>query len=349
MTCISRPSPESLSSSCTSSRRHCSPLMAYSLPPLRNRVREMVTSLYSMGRAPSALSMVRSTSARPSGPLVAVPAKMTSSILPPRRVLAPCSPITQASASTTFDLPEPLGPTTAVTPGSKANVVGVAKDLNPLRVRLFRYTRLLDVRCPRVPGLERRGAQRAGLASRTLRSAVLRAGLDLLGELLVVRAVIAGERVAADLLRLRHLVGAGLLTVQRLQVGLQRVRNGTQMQAPDLLRVGLDRGAVAAAQGLGADGFQLGAPLGALAVLLRGLQVGAQRLGQFEPAVHEPLADRAARRARGRARGRRLGGHGAAEHQGGTDGEGCDGHGDRLHASDSARCASCGRQRRVRG
>src|SRR3954447_17506040 len=93
-----------------------------------------------IGRAPSALSMVSSTSARPRGPLVAVPAKMTSSILPPRRVLAPCSPITQARASTTFDLPDPLGPTTAVTPGSKAKVVGCANDLKPLRVRLLRYT-----------------------------------------------------------------------------------------------------------------------------------------------------------------------------------------------------------------
>src|SRR6187402_1225131 len=112
-----------------------------------------------MGSAPSELSMVSSTWARPRGPRVDVPAKMTSSILPPRSVLAPCSPITQASASTTFDLPEPLGPTTHVTPCSKANVVGVAKDLNPLRVRLFRYTRLLDVRCPRVQGIARRGAQ----------------------------------------------------------------------------------------------------------------------------------------------------------------------------------------------
>ena len=39
---------------------------------------------------------------------------------------------------TTFDLPEPLGPTIAVTPGSKANVVGCANDLNPLSVTLFR-------------------------------------------------------------------------------------------------------------------------------------------------------------------------------------------------------------------
>src|SRR5690554_2042303 len=140
MTCISRPSPESLSSSCTSSRRQVSPLIAYSLPPLRNRVRLMVTSAYSIGSAPSELSMVRMTSARPRGPLVAVPAKMTSSILPPRRVFAPCSPMTQARASTTLDLPEPFGPTTQVTPSSKANVVDCANDLNPLRVRLFRYT-----------------------------------------------------------------------------------------------------------------------------------------------------------------------------------------------------------------
>ena len=84
--------------------------------------------------------MVSTTSARPSGGRPEVPAKMTSSILPPRRLLAPCSPITQARASTTFDLPEPLGPTMQVMPGSSCRVVAEAKDLNPLRVRLFRYT-----------------------------------------------------------------------------------------------------------------------------------------------------------------------------------------------------------------
>jgi len=73
---------------------------------------------------------------------------MTSSILPPRRDFAPCSPITQVSASTTFDLPEPLGPTTQVMPGSSRSVVAEAKDLNPLRVRLFKYTRLTYRRTP---------------------------------------------------------------------------------------------------------------------------------------------------------------------------------------------------------
>ena len=64
---------------------------------------------------------------------------MTSSILPPRSDLAPCSPITQASASTTLDLPDPLGPTMQVMPGSSCRVVEEAKDLKPLSVRLLRY------------------------------------------------------------------------------------------------------------------------------------------------------------------------------------------------------------------
>src|SRR5690242_3989489 len=88
--------------------------------------------------------MVRVTSARPSGGRDAVPAKTTSSILPPRRLLAPCSPITQANASTMFDLPDPFGPTTQVIPGSNRSEVAEAKDLNPRRVRLFTYTRGLS-------------------------------------------------------------------------------------------------------------------------------------------------------------------------------------------------------------
>src|SRR5512135_2642784 len=83
--------------------------------------------------------MVSVTSARPSGGREVVPAKTTSSILPPRRDLAPCSPITQDRASTTLDLPEPFGPTTQVIPGSRRSVVAEAKDLKPRRVRLFRY------------------------------------------------------------------------------------------------------------------------------------------------------------------------------------------------------------------
>ena len=93
-----------------------------------------------MGSAPSVLSIVRLTSARPSGGRDDVPAKITSSILPPRSVFAPCSPMTHARASTTLDFPDPLGPTTQVIPGSKRSVVADAKDLNPRKVRVFKYT-----------------------------------------------------------------------------------------------------------------------------------------------------------------------------------------------------------------
>src|SRR5215471_13552110 len=98
-----------------------------------------------MGRAPSVLSMVSVTSARPSGGREVVPAKTTSSILPPRSDLAPCSPITQDRASTMLDLPEPFGPTTHVMPGSRRKFVADANDLNPRKVRDFRYT------CPLLP------------------------------------------------------------------------------------------------------------------------------------------------------------------------------------------------------
>src|SRR3984885_9948635 len=114
--------------------------MAYSLCPDLNIRRLIVTSAYSMGSAPSVLSMVSATSARPSGAREGGPAKMTSSILPPRSDFAPCSPITQESASTTLDLPEPFGPTTQVMPGSRRSVVADANDLKPRRVRDFRYT-----------------------------------------------------------------------------------------------------------------------------------------------------------------------------------------------------------------
>ena len=99
----------------------------------------MVTSEKSIGSTPSALSIVTETSARPNGARPDVPAKITSSIFPPRNDLAPCSPITQESASTTFDLPEPFGPTTQVIPCSKLRVVEEAKDLNPFRFILFKY------------------------------------------------------------------------------------------------------------------------------------------------------------------------------------------------------------------
>src|SRR4051794_34649426 len=132
--------PESLSSSWMSSSRQAEPLISYSPAPSRNIRRVIDTSEYSIGSAPSELSIVSVTSARPSGARPEVPAKITSSILPPRSALAPCSPSTQLMASTTLDLPDPFGPTTQVMPGSSRSVVAEAKDLKPFSVRLFRCT-----------------------------------------------------------------------------------------------------------------------------------------------------------------------------------------------------------------
>ena len=69
-----------------------------------------------------------------------VPAKMTSSIFWLRTLLGAWAPSTQAMASTTLDLPLPLGPTTTVTPGSSVSTVVSAKDLKPLRVSWRRNT-----------------------------------------------------------------------------------------------------------------------------------------------------------------------------------------------------------------
>ena len=84
--------------------------MAYSLSPVRNSVRVIVTSVNSIGSRPAELSMVRPTSARPSAGRLAVPAKITSSIFWLRTALGAWAPSTQAMASTTFDLPLPFGP-----------------------------------------------------------------------------------------------------------------------------------------------------------------------------------------------------------------------------------------------
>src|SRR6202050_4855345 len=121
-----------------SSRRHGAPLMAYSLSPERNSVRVIVTSDRSTDSLPDALSMVSQPAARPSWGRDEVPAKMTSSILAERSERGPWAPSTQVTASTTLDLPLPLGPTTTVIPGSNCSTVGSAKDLKPFMLSDFR-------------------------------------------------------------------------------------------------------------------------------------------------------------------------------------------------------------------
>jgi len=123
-----------------SRRRHGAPFISYSDSPLRQSDLVMRTSERSIGRSPAELSIVSETSARPRPARLEVPAKMTSSIFEERKVRGPCAPSTQATASTMFDLPDPLGPTTTVTPGSNSRVAVSAKDLKPFRVSDFRNT-----------------------------------------------------------------------------------------------------------------------------------------------------------------------------------------------------------------
>src|SRR5439155_15299458 len=92
------------------------------------------------GMRPALLSMTILTSAIPSAGRAGVPAKITSLICGPRRARGPCSPSTQAMASTTFDLPDPLGPTITLMPGRNSSVVLSPKDLNPRSVSDLRNT-----------------------------------------------------------------------------------------------------------------------------------------------------------------------------------------------------------------
>src|SRR5215467_6853979 len=87
---------------------------------------------------------VRDTSAMPVGLRSRVPAKITSSMRTPRRLLADCSPSTQEIASEILDFPHPLGPTTAAMP-SPGNFSSVRsqKDLNPRICSFFSLSNFL--------------------------------------------------------------------------------------------------------------------------------------------------------------------------------------------------------------
>src|SRR6202043_3997595 len=84
----------------------------------------------------------------PSGLRSRVPAKITSSMRVPRRVLADCSPSTQLMASLIFDLPQPLGPTMAAMPSPlKRSSVRSQKDLNPCSSTHFSLSKALTLAC----------------------------------------------------------------------------------------------------------------------------------------------------------------------------------------------------------
>src|SRR3990167_4753672 len=84
-----------------------------------------------MGKNPSLLSKCKLTLALPWADLVAEPAQIKSTPDLERKFLKLCSPKTHLTASTTFDLPEPFGPTIALTAVGNSKSVLWAKDLKP--------------------------------------------------------------------------------------------------------------------------------------------------------------------------------------------------------------------------
>ena len=82
---------------------------------------------------------------------VAEPEKITSSMPDARMFLYELSPITQRSASTRLDLPQPFGPTTPVRPRSMTNSAGSTKDLKPSRRRRENFIRARPGRAKATP------------------------------------------------------------------------------------------------------------------------------------------------------------------------------------------------------
>ena len=74
------------------------------------------TSEKSTGSQPFELSKVIVAEAMPALGRCSEPAKIMSSVFLPRKRPYDCSPNTHRSESAMFDLPEPFGPTMAVTP-----------------------------------------------------------------------------------------------------------------------------------------------------------------------------------------------------------------------------------------
>src|SRR5450759_1775964 len=112
--------------------------MRYVEPASRSMRRAMSMaseSLNADGAERSALSIDIPTSALLRAGRLLVPEKITSSIEEARMDLYEDSPITQRSASTRLDLPQPFGTTTPVSPGSIRKTVASTHDVNGIMRR----------------------------------------------------------------------------------------------------------------------------------------------------------------------------------------------------------------------
>ena len=113
--------------------------MKYPVSPLLYILLVTVTSVYSIGSPPSALSNTNDTSANPNDFLFCVPANIMSNDFEHLNALLLCSPNTHLIASDMLLFPDPLGPITVVIPCFSSITVLSANDLNPCISILFKY------------------------------------------------------------------------------------------------------------------------------------------------------------------------------------------------------------------
>src|SRR5205807_5351686 len=119
---------------------HRGPARRYAPSPVRSSRRTIETSGVPRPRAPALSSSTSSTSAVLLAWRPGAPAKITSCIDCPRTATGDCSPSAHSTASVIFDFPEPLGPTTTLTPGPNSRRVRSGNDLKPFSAIDFRYT-----------------------------------------------------------------------------------------------------------------------------------------------------------------------------------------------------------------
>jgi hypothetical protein len=106
---------------------------------MRREISSVSSPLNWGGAVREELSSVTSTSAMLRAGRVVVPEKITSSMPEARMLLYELSPITQRSASSRLDLPQPFGPTTPVSPGSMTISAGSTNDLKPESLRRLNF------------------------------------------------------------------------------------------------------------------------------------------------------------------------------------------------------------------
>src|SRR6187399_600850 len=134
---------------------------------MRRDTSSVSCSLNCAGAERSVLSRNSITSALLRAGRLLVPLKMTSSMPAARSDLCEVSPMTQRSASTRLDLPQPFGPTTPVRPCSIWKSVGSTKDLKPSSRNLLSFIEFPSRTWAGAPRA-RRDAVIAGQANRAI-------------------------------------------------------------------------------------------------------------------------------------------------------------------------------------